>query len=91
MGAFNVLYDGDWTVANATIENLFQLQHPLPNIKNIDQYWFEAGRAATGVADLGFSGENVVVNYIIQALPGKFKAMLETQLRILYPNKFKFT
>ena len=85
------MYDSDWMVANATIENLFQLQHPLPNFKSIDQYWYEAGKAATGVADLEFSGEEVVVNYIIQTLPEYFKAMLETQLKIRFPGKYKFS
>ena len=67
----DTMYDSDWMVANATIENLFQLQHPLPNFKSIDQYWYEAGKAATGVADLEFTGKEVV-NYIIQTLPGDF-------------------
>ena len=60
-------------------------------MNSINQYWYEAGKAATGVADLEFSGEEVVVNYIIQMLPGDFKAMLETQLKIMFPNKNKFT
>ena len=32
-----------------------------------------------------------MVNYIIQTLPGDFKIMLETQLKIQFPGKYRFT
>ena len=31
----DIIYDSDWTVANATIESLLQLHHPCPNVKEV--------------------------------------------------------
>ena len=50
------IYDGEWTVANATIENLFKIQHPCPNAKDVSDYWYKAGGAAKRVEALGLSG-----------------------------------
>ena len=51
----------------------------------------KAGRFATDMEDLELSCEEVVVNYIMQTLPGEFKIRLEAQLKIMFPKKYKFT
>ena len=85
------IYECEATIAEEAVCNIFKEPAPKATIEDVDRHWYRTAGHIKSIKELGFTGENLIINYTIQTLPLVYQEILENELTKMYPGQVKFT
>ena len=85
------IYECEATIAEEAVCNIFKEPAPKATIEDVDRHWYRTAGHIKSIKELGFTGENLIINYTIQTLPLAYQECLENELTKMYPGQVKYT